>query len=287
MVYGSWSGGIFLIELDPSTGQVIHPQADPDNNVDPYYGKRLLGGGHISIEGPYITYDKESGYYYLYVSYGALTSNGGYQVRVFRSETVDGDYVDMNGEYPQKSAQHQNFGLKLTGNYKLPSLEKAYMATGHNSSFIDEKDGKMYLVYHTRFNDGGEEHSPRVHQMIVNEDGWPCELPYQTQGETISEDGYDKNDVIGRYYVINQGTDISDKIANPKILYLNKDGSVTGEKSKGTWTYNDGSYYMDITIDGDEFSGVFCRMKDEAGTDVMTFSAVGQNESVWGVKYFD
>ena len=41
------------------------------------------------------------------------------------------------------------------------------------------------------------------------------------------------------------------------------------------------------TIDGDEFSGVFCRMKYEAGTDVMTFSAVGQNESVWGVKYFD
>ncbi len=40
----------------------------------------------------------------------------------------------------------------------------------------------MYLVYHTRFNDGGEGHSPRVHQMIVNEDGWPCELPYQTQG---------------------------------------------------------------------------------------------------------
>ena len=76
--------------------------------------------------------------------------------------------------------------------------------------------------------------------MIVNEDGWPCELPYQTQGETISEDGYEKNDVVGRYYVINQGTDISDKIANPKILYLNKDGSVTGEKSKGTWTYNDG-----------------------------------------------
>ena len=145
----------------------------------------------------------------------------------------------------------------------------------------------MYLVYHTRFNDGGEGHSPRVHQMIVNEDGWPCELPYQTQGETISEDGYEKTDVVGRYYVINQGTDISDKIANPKILYLNKDGSVTGEKSKGTWTYNDGSYYMDITIDGDEFSGVFCRMKDEAGTDVMTFSAVGQNESVWGVKYFD
>jgi len=106
-----WSGGIFLLEIDKTTGLVIHPEADEANNVDPYYGKRLLGGGHISIEGPYIMYDEASGYYYLFVSYGALTSNGGYQVRVFRSKTVDGDYVDMNGKYPEKSAQHQNFGL--------------------------------------------------------------------------------------------------------------------------------------------------------------------------------
>lgn len=102
MVYGSWSGGIFLLEIDKTTGLVIHPEADKANNVDPYYGKRLLGGGHISIEGPYIMYDETSGYYYLFVSYGALTSNGGYQVRVFRSKTVDGEYVDMNGKYPEK-----------------------------------------------------------------------------------------------------------------------------------------------------------------------------------------
>lgn len=284
MVYGSWSGGIFLLEIDKTTGLVIHPEADEANNVDPYYGKRLLGGGHISIEGPYIMYDEASGYYYLFVSYGALTSNGGYQVRVFRSKTVDGEYVDMNGKYPEKSAQHQNFGLKLTGNYKLPSLEKAYMATGHNSAFIDD-DGRMYLVYHTRFNDNGEGHSPRVHQMLVNEEGWPCELPYQTQGETVNKDGYDTDDIIGRYYVINQETAIDSKIANPVILYLEKNGKVKGEKSEGTWECKDGSYYMNITIDGKKYSGVLCQMKDEAGSDVMTFSAVGENKSVWGVKY--
>ena len=38
MVYGSWSGGIFLLELDPATGQVIHPEADEEHNVDAYYG---------------------------------------------------------------------------------------------------------------------------------------------------------------------------------------------------------------------------------------------------------
>ena len=284
MVYGSWSGGIYLLELDPETGLVIHPEADPDNNVDAYYGKCLLGGGHKSIEGPYILYDEKDGYYYLFVSYGALTSNGGYQVRVFRSKTVDGDYVDMNGAYPNKDVDHQMFGLKLTGNYKLPSLDKAYMATGHNSAFIDD-DGKMYLVYHTRFNDGGEGHSPRVHQMLVNEDGWPCELPYQTQGETVSDTGYEQSKIVGRYFVINQGTDISSDIANPCILYLNDDKTVKGRESEGTWDYKDGTYYMDITIDGEQYKGVFCQMKDEAGTDVMTFSAVGSNKSVWGVSY--
>lgn len=284
MVYGSWSGGIYILELDPETGLVIHPEADPDNDVDAYYGKRLLGGGHKSIEGPYILYDEVSGYYYLFVSYGNLTSAGGYQVRVFRSKTPDGTYEDMNGAYPTIDDDHQLFGLKMTGNYKLPSLEKAYMATGHNSAFIDD-DGKMYLVYHTRFNNGTEGHSPRVHQMLTNADGWLCELPYQTQGETVSESGYDAEQTVGRYFVINQGTDISSDIANPVILYLNADGTVVGREATGSWSAEDGSYYMNITIDGEEYHGVFCAMKDEAGTDVMTFSAVGANKSVWGVSY--
>ena len=54
-----------------------------------------------------------------------------------------------------------------------------------------------------------------------------------------------------------------------------------------TWEAKKDSYQMKVTIDGTEYSGVFCKMKDEAGTEVMVFSAVGENESVWGVKYFE
>ena len=284
MTYGSWSGGIFILELDPETGLVIHPEADEENGVDPYFGKKLLGGGHKSIEGPYILYDAETDYYYLYVSYGVLTSNGGYQIRVFRSKEPDGTYEDMNGKYPTEKVDHAFFGLKLSGNYKLPSLERAYMATGHNSAFVDT-DGKKYIAYHTRFNDGAENHSPRVHQYFTNKDGWPCMLPYQTQGETISATGYDMEKVAGRYFYINQGTSIDSEIANPEILYLLDDGTVKGKEVNGKWSVTDGTYYVDITIEDKEYSGIFCEMKDEAGTDVMTFSAVGSNESIWGVKY--
>lgn len=286
MVYGSWSGGIYLLELDAQTGEVIHPEDDEENRVDAYFGKRLLGGNHSSIEAPYILYDEQSGYYYLFVSYGGLVREGGYQIRVFRSETIDGDYVDMNGEFPLDTSNptHYPYGLKLSGNYYLPSLEMAYMATGHNSAFIDD-DGKKYIVNHTRFDNKTEDHEPRVHQYIINEEGWPCMLPYATDGETVSETGYDMADMAGRYYVINQGTAIDANIAQPFILYLGEDGKVYGDGVEGIWEAKDNTCYMNITYGDASYSGVFCQMNDEAGTQVMTFSAVGNNESVWGVKY--
>lgn len=284
MVYGSWSGGIFILELNPATGEVIHPEADPENNVDPYFGKKLMGGGHKSIEGPYILYDNKSGYYYLFVSYGSLTADGGYQIRVFRSDKPDGEYVDMNGTNYMGTGNHATYGIKMSGNYMLPSLKKAYKATGHNSAFIDD-DGKMYVVYHTRFENSGENHSPRVKQFFLNEEGWPCMLPYATDGETISETGYEKKDVAGAYYVVNQGTAINKDIAEPFKLILETDGKVYGEGIEGTWEMKKNTYYMKLTYNNVEYSGVFCKMSDEAGTEVMTFSAVGNNETVWGVMY--
>ena len=282
MVYGSWSGGIFLLELDPATGLVIHPEADPVRDVDPYFGRRLLGGGHHAIEGPYILWDADAGWSYLFVSYGELTSHGGYQIRVFRSRTPDGDYEDMNGARPGKAGQAP-YGLKLSGNYNLPSVRTAYMATGHNSAFIDS-DGRRYICSHTRFDDGTESHIPMVKQYGLNEEGWPCMLPYATRKETIP-DSFDPAGVPGRYYVINQGTAINDVIAEPFILYLREDGSVAGEDLSGAWRLAEGSVWLRLTLGSSEYSGIVCRMQDDGASDVVVFSAVGQNESIWGVKY--
>lgn len=296
MVYGSWSGGIFLLEIDESTGKVIPPETDgSDPDFDPYYGKRLIGGSHTSIEAPYILYDKESDYYYLYISNGGLVREGGYQVRVYRSKTVDGDYVDMDGKTPKiGSGNPAYFGLKMTGNYRLPGLKEAYMATGHNSAFISS-DNKRYIVEHTRFENRGEFHEPRVHQYFLNEEGWPCMLPYETDGETISEQGYEKSKVVGEYYVVNQGSKIDATIAEPEKWVFTESGYVFGKEVTGTWEQKDGSYYVHMNFgigektdsqkEKESFSGVFCEMNDIAGTKVMTFSAVGQNQSIWGVKY--
>lgn len=289
MVYGSWSGGIFLLEIDEETGDVIHPEADPDNNVDSYYGKKLLGGGHKSIEGPYILYDPDSDYYYLFVSYGGLVSDGGYQIRVFRSKEVNGDYVDMNGEKPERfDNDHSKFGLKISGNHMLPSLETAYMSTGHNSAMID-KDGKKYVVYHTRFENKGEYFEPRVRQYFLNEEGWPVMLPYITNGETISDSGYSSEEIAGRYYLQELGLDISGTYKEGVIIYLDRNGTVyykTSDDSvaEGSYTISDGKYFVHITIDDIEYSGVFCKQLDESGKEVLVFSACGENRTIYGVK---
>src|SRR5262245_60269890 len=45
MVYGSYSGGVFILELDRTTGLLLPGQG---------YGKKLIGGNHSRIEGAFI-----------------------------------------------------------------------------------------------------------------------------------------------------------------------------------------------------------------------------------------
>lgn len=285
MTYGSWSGGIFLLELEEQTGYPVHPEkSDPGQEIDVYYGKHLIGGLHNSVEGPYILYDPVSTYYYLFVSYGSLTSDGGYQIRLFRSREVGGTYTDAAGETLGDAADHSAYGLKMMGNYTFPSLTYTYMAPGHNSAFLDA-DGKMYVVYHQRFDDGTEYHEPRVHQLFRTRDGWLVAAPFATAGETLKEDGYTPKEVQGTYYLVNHGTDISSKVHACQKIVFEKDGTVTGDVT-GKYELEKGTPYVTVMLGSQVFQGVMISMEDEAGNPVMCFTAAGDNnESVWGVHY--
>jgi len=153
MTYGSWSGGIFTLELDKKTGKCIHPKSGKTSDgrmIDSYFGTKLSGSYHKSGEGPFIEYSPETGYYYLWVTYGGLTATGGYNMRVFRSKNPTGPFVDAAGRSAIMSANTNldSVGLKVMGNYKFSTLDTAYMAGGHNSVLRDD-DGRWYLFYHT------------------------------------------------------------------------------------------------------------------------------------------
>ncbi len=284
MVYGSWSGGIFLLEIDEETGYPIHPETNEEKDVDSYYGRRLLGGSHRAIEGPYILYDEVSEYYYLFVSYGSLTREGGYQIRTFRSKSVEGPYTDASGEQWQDEMAYAVYGVKLMGNYKLPSNEVAYMAPGHCSAFTD-KDGKMYVVYHTRFDAGTEYHEPRVHQLFTTESGWLAAAPFATSGEGLSEEGYSQAEMAGTWHMLNHGTSINSTINETEAVSFDKTGA-SPENPAISLQVQEGTCYATVTVEDVEYEGVIVDMIDEAGNDTRCITAVGSNNrTVWLVHY--
>ncbi|MBE5876453.1 MAG: glycoside hydrolase [Lachnospiraceae bacterium] len=291
MTYGSWSGGIYILQIDKTTGLPIYPKSN-SGQTDGYFGKRIAGGYGLSGEAPYIVYDSSNGYYYLYVTYGWLGVDGGYHIRVYRSKTINGTYNDASGNtavYSSASIDQSKYGIKLFGNYDLSSFDgDGYKSGGHNSAFIDT-DGQRYLVYHTRFNGGTEYHEVRVHQQFLNQDNWPVTAVYEYLGSSISNNGYSTNDMCGTYEFVNHGRDAATAnvgMLTTQSVTLNSNGSITGDVT-GTWSYTSGTYYCQMTIGSATYKGVFFKQKDESSShkEVMTFSLIGSNnQSIYGSK---
>lgn len=284
MVYGSYSGGIFILEMNPKTGFPLPNQG---------YGKKLLGGNHSRIEGPYILYNPDTKYYYMYLSFGGLDATGGYNMRVVRSKKPDGPYYDAEGHnmidvkgkdgtfFDDKSIEP--YGVKLMGSYSFTTQNEkgtGYVSPGHNSAYYDEKTGRSYLIFHTRFPDRGEEHEVRVHQLFMNKDGWPIAAPYRYAGEKLEK--VKQKDVTGKYQIIQHGKDISADIKKTINIQLNKNHTISGEMT-GTWEKT-GKNEAEITLDGVKYDGVFVRQWDSVREkNVMTFSVLnGNGEAVWG-----
>lgn len=289
MVYGSWSGGLFMQSINRETGEVNYPGKDgteavSGNVIDRYFGTRIAGGNGQSGEGPYILYDETTDYYYLYESYGGLTATGGYNMRMFRSKNVYGPYQDAAGRNAKDSLKKcDNYGIKLIGNYQFKN-QPGYRAAGHNSALVDE-DGSHYLVYHQRFKDKST-HEVRIRQQFLNEDNWPVSAVYEYRGEKIGH--YTNAQVIGRYEWINHGTNTDGKMLPVKNVELLADGTITGDVT-GTWekSVKEGNAYDYVTMKiGDvTYKGFFYEQQSEKKTEdtVMTFSAIGNdNTCVWG-----
>jgi len=323
MSYGSWSGGIWMIELDEQTGlrdydvEYTLKGSGDGITVDPYFGKKIAGGYYVSGEASYIEYI--GGYYFLFVTYGGLAAggvasdynNGGYQMRVFRSQNPDGPYVDSKNLSAVFSQYQLNFGAKENDNNHGVNIFGAYSkwgnlltggsnetsgerSQGHNS-IIAAQDGRTYLVYHTRFQNWGEGHQVRVHQVFQNEEGWLVAAPFEYTGETIKSADIAKKqkvataDIPGKYKLLTHDYKLdhtAKKYAEPVEIELKADGTISGAKS-GTWTIKEGTSYITINI-GVEYKGVMVIQTLEPTNDqVPSFTCLrsASGVTIWGYKY--
>ncbi|MCQ2196232.1 MAG: family 43 glycosylhydrolase [Bacteroidaceae bacterium] len=298
MSYGSWSGGIFMLKLDKETGLRDYTHTYPSdyasagaNGVsDPYFGKKIAGGYYVSGEGSYIQHIGK--YYYLFMSYGGFAPGGydgngnpqgGYDMRIFRSEKPDGPYVDANGTVATYTRYNLNFGptandnrgVRLMGAYnnwgELQNVGER--SQGHNSACVDE-NGRAFVVYHTKFNDGTAGHQVRVHQLFTNKNGWLLAAPFcytgeeQTDATMANECEWTQEQLCGDYQVMIQPYKqnyAEFEESTPVTITLSADGKVSGAYT-GTWTLTEGTSQMTLKVGGTTFNGVFCKQAINGAT---------------------
>lgn len=292
MTYGSYSGGIWVMQLDPKTGKPLENQG---------YGTKIMGGNYSAIEGSYVIYSPETEYYYLFTSFGGFAQNDGYNIRLARAKAPNGPYVDAAGQDMIGATGSWDgivpYGVKLMGGFEFAANpgdvgnRQGYMSPGHNSAYYDADTGKYLLVLHTRFPDTGEAHSVRVHEMFINSDGWLVASP-QPYAPLAGNNIVDELDIEGDYQFIDHGKDINrephvSSYIQLKRTWTNK-GKVTGDAT-GTYVQTDDSK-ITLTLDNlGTFEGVLAwQWNATLAKLVPTFSAVSTDGvSIWGSKLLD
>lgn len=157
LVFGSFWGGIKLIQLDYETGKVAEGE---DGESPELISLATREENSRSVEAPFII--RRHGYYYLFVSFDFCCRGieSTYNVRVGRSESVTGPYVDRDGV-----AMMDGGGTQIT----FPT--NRYIGPGHNSIFTeDEQD---YIVYHAYDAYQGGTSTLRIELLEWDDEHWP------------------------------------------------------------------------------------------------------------------
>ncbi len=236
MAYGSYfgrdtiKGSINLVELNKKTGLL---KKDSNLNlqgerISTLHGSKVYCAGKVIanpgripalskkdgslVTGSELVYNKNTGYYYLLTTYGNEETN--YNIRVARSQNIEGPYTDMKGadmgEFSSKMGKSQyDKGTLLMGGYNFLSSSKGgvvYSDIGRASigspSVIKNGDGwfiasqsQLYFKAGTEITTGtyaaeansvsdvNPEPCLEIRELNFTKDGWPMAKPEVYAGE--------------------------------------------------------------------------------------------------------
>ncbi len=143
MSVGSFRG-LFLVELTEDGMACLNGKEYQNENKVLIAGKVGNWDGS-TYEGSYII--KNNGYYYYFGSSGTCCegANSSYQVRVGRSESIYGPYIDSDGfDLTQSSNGVTKGNLVL---WAGSATNRSVYGPGHNSIYLDDK-GDYWIYYH-------------------------------------------------------------------------------------------------------------------------------------------
>ena len=266
MTWGSFFGGIWLTALN-SEG---FTEGEP---------VRIAGFRGCRAEGSCLVWLPQTEYYYLFVSYGSLSED--YNIRVGRSRTVEGPYLDANGRNLADLVRENEdrIGVKLMGGYQWlhdpgRGFSKGIKAPGHCSVVADGE--QIWMCHHVRTQTlPGWWFAMQIRPMVFSKEGWPLVMPMCYQGEDCSPvTGLPE----GKYNMILHGTDSNRDPKRSQRVTL-KDGKLD---NRGTYASEEDGR-VTLTVDGISYDGVaMLQYDDERGGRVMSISAISEDgQCLW------
>lgn len=279
-IWGSFWKGIHMAELDTDTGLVKGVDYTSDATIlssCQKFGTRMYStpAGVAGPEGPYTVYNEDTGYRYMFTSYGWLGTN--YNIRVARTNKTFSEVLADSAPHRQLLDQKNRpvgttyadqvkeggtlqdlWGYKMSGSFQLgDGIE--YLGSGHNSVFKDN-DGQWYLVQHCRKVADAIAYL-QVKKILWTEDGWPVISPMVYAGEeeqVIPEKMlYGTWDLssVGQTILKDGVTDVSkckssdfDLPVHSSQIILQADGTLGN--NLGTWEF-DGDHTVTINFEAD------------------------------------
>lgn len=239
MFYGSAWDGIYILQLNPETGLALK---DGDK------GKRIAARGWTgntvngNIEAPEIIYNPDLKKYYLFLSYDWLETK--YNVRVGRSDSPTGPFLDFNGN--DMNENQDNIPMVLAP-YKFIG-HAGWQGTGHCSVFTH--DGNYYMATQGRPVVNKYYMDMHARKLFWTDDGWPVVSPERIAN--VPQTTITKDDLIGDWEQIILGYKVvpgyGDQQTSPDLqvatkITLDAAGTMNSNTSN-TWTFDNNEITM-------------------------------------------
>jgi len=294
MVYGSYFGGLYEVELNPETGLPVKT-GDQGHFVATRANIRK-----DNIEAPEIIYNPALKKYFLFTSYDPQMTT--YNVRVGRSDSPDGPFLDFFGNDLRDTIDHYPI---LTHPYQFKN-HSGWAGTGHCGVFANDK-GDFFMVHQGRLSPDNQLMVLHVREIKWTTNGWPVVSPERYAGDvTLGSATFlshlNKKDIPGDWEIIRiQDAKTDRKLEFGQILWgegqlrkteINASKTVeflpNGEMhgSEGKWKYNPKSG-ITLTLKNEIISNLvlFVGHDWENQTETLLFTGLDKNGySVWGKK---
>ncbi|MEZ4917850.1 MAG: arabinan endo-1,5-alpha-L-arabinosidase [Saprospiraceae bacterium] len=234
MFYGSSWDGIYLLEINPSSGLANSP-----GNKGVRVAHRGFTGNTINgnIEGAEVIYNPQFGKYYLFIAYDWLETK--YNVRVGRSDSPEGPFYDFNGQDVNELSDN------------APMILAPYQFAGHSGwqgvshpTVFEDGNGQFYIAHQGR--PGVDHYFMVLHNRKIHwtQDGWSIVSPERVAG--LEEIPVSENELSGNYEQIILGYQVvpgfADTQTSPNFqtsipLEVLANGTLNNDPGS-TWSYN-------------------------------------------------